>query len=140
MDLGLRPSASEISLPAPVNFPFGEDQVSSGSWSLLTILSMLQRLGAAAAKHHLYLVVCSDCPDNDAGLYNTAFLLGRDPDVILLYAESGVPDLARWRDAYYGRVVDARLAASDLIAEHYEARAFVPYGTKNAGYVVLVRR
>ena len=39
---------------------------------------MLQRLGAAAAKHHLYLVVCSDCPDNDAGLYNTAFLLGRD--------------------------------------------------------------
>src|SRR5437667_107087 len=29
VDSGLRPNASEISLPAPLNFPFGEDHVSS---------------------------------------------------------------------------------------------------------------
>ena len=31
VDCGLRPNASEISLPAPANFPLGEDQVSSTS-------------------------------------------------------------------------------------------------------------
>src|SRR4030095_2634515 len=31
VEWGLRPSASEISLPAPANFPFGEDQDSSAS-------------------------------------------------------------------------------------------------------------
>jgi predicted amidohydrolase len=39
---------------------------------------MLDRLGRAAAKHHLYLVVCSDLVDADGKTYNTAFLLGRD--------------------------------------------------------------
>jgi hypothetical protein len=33
----LRPNASEISLPAPLNFPFGEDQVSSAIFVVLTL-------------------------------------------------------------------------------------------------------
>ena len=39
---------------------------------------MLERLGAAAARHKMYLVVCSDCIESDSATYNTAFLLGRD--------------------------------------------------------------
>src|SRR5580765_7586874 len=39
---------------------------------------MLERLGSAAARHHMYLVVCSDLLESDGGTYNTAFLLGRD--------------------------------------------------------------
>jgi len=39
---------------------------------------MIERLGAAAAKHRMYLVVCSDFTESDGGIYNTAFLLGRD--------------------------------------------------------------
>lgn len=39
---------------------------------------MLERLGSAAARHRMYLVVCSDFVENDGGTYNTAFLLGRD--------------------------------------------------------------
>jgi predicted amidohydrolase len=39
---------------------------------------MIERLGAAAARHKMYLVVCSDFVENDGATYNTAFLLGRD--------------------------------------------------------------
>jgi predicted amidohydrolase len=39
---------------------------------------MLDRLGRAAAKHKMYLVVCSDFLESDGGVYNTAFFLGRD--------------------------------------------------------------
>ena len=39
---------------------------------------MLDRLGRAAAKHHMYLVVCSDLVEADGKTYNTAFFLGRD--------------------------------------------------------------
>ena len=39
---------------------------------------MLDRLGRAAAKHRMYLVVCSDFVEADGGIYNTSFLLGRD--------------------------------------------------------------
>ena len=39
---------------------------------------MIDRLGAAAARHHMYLVVCSDFTESDGAVYNTAFLLGRD--------------------------------------------------------------
>lgn len=39
---------------------------------------MLDRLGRAAAKHHMYLVVCSDLSEADGKTYNTAFFLGRD--------------------------------------------------------------
>lgn len=39
---------------------------------------MIGRLGSAAAKHGMHLVVCSDFTESDGGIYNTAFLLGRD--------------------------------------------------------------
>jgi len=39
---------------------------------------MLDRLGTAAAKHNMYLVVCSDLVEADGKTYNTAFFLGRD--------------------------------------------------------------
>jgi predicted amidohydrolase len=39
---------------------------------------MLDRLGRAAAKHHMYLIVCSDLVTDDGKTYNTAFFLGRD--------------------------------------------------------------
>ena len=39
---------------------------------------MIDRLGSAAARHHMYLVVCSDFVETDGGTYNTAFLLDRD--------------------------------------------------------------
>src|SRR3989475_1819770 len=39
---------------------------------------MIERLGSAAARHRMYLVVCSDFTENDGAIYNTAFLLGRD--------------------------------------------------------------
>jgi predicted amidohydrolase len=39
---------------------------------------MIERLGSAAARHNMYLVVCSDFTESDGAIYNTAFLLGRD--------------------------------------------------------------
>ncbi|MSU35834.1 MAG: carbon-nitrogen hydrolase family protein [Pedosphaera sp.] len=39
---------------------------------------MIERLGAAGARHSMYLVVCSDLTESDGGIYNTAFLLGRN--------------------------------------------------------------
>jgi len=39
---------------------------------------MIERLGAAAARHKMYLVVCSDFTESDGAIYNTAFLLGRN--------------------------------------------------------------
>jgi Carbon-nitrogen hydrolase len=39
---------------------------------------MLERLGSAAARHRMYLVVCSDLTESDGSTYNTAFLLDRD--------------------------------------------------------------
>jgi len=39
---------------------------------------MIERLGSAAARHKMYLVVCSDFIESDGGIYNTAFFLGRD--------------------------------------------------------------
>src|SRR5438034_796843 len=39
---------------------------------------MIDRLGSAAARHRMHLVVCSDFPESDGATYNTAFLLGRD--------------------------------------------------------------
>ena len=39
---------------------------------------MIGRLGSAAARHKMYLVVCSDFAESDGAIYNTAFLLGRD--------------------------------------------------------------
>jgi predicted amidohydrolase len=39
---------------------------------------MLARLGAAAAKHKMYVVCCNDHVEPDGATYNTAFLIGRD--------------------------------------------------------------
>jgi predicted amidohydrolase len=39
---------------------------------------MTERLGSVAARHKMYLVVCSDFIESDGATYNTAFLLGRD--------------------------------------------------------------
>jgi predicted amidohydrolase len=39
---------------------------------------MIERLGSAAARRKMYLVVCSDFLEADRAMYNTAFLLGRD--------------------------------------------------------------
>ena len=39
---------------------------------------MIDRLGSVAARHKMYLVVCSDLTENDGATYNTALLLGRD--------------------------------------------------------------
>jgi predicted amidohydrolase len=42
------------------------------------VARMIDRLGKAAARHKMYLVVCSDFTETDGAIYNTAFLLGRD--------------------------------------------------------------
>ena len=64
-----------------------------------------------------------------------ALLLARDPDVILLYFRRRDGERVYWRE------VEARLASSELIARHYEARAFLPsYGEDDAGYVVMKKR
>jgi predicted amidohydrolase len=42
------------------------------------VKTMLTRMGGAAARHNMYLVVCSDFIESDGGLYNTAFFIGRD--------------------------------------------------------------
>jgi predicted amidohydrolase len=66
-----------------------EDTLGLGTWeagneNLLrdvlprAVNHMLQRLGAAAARHHLYLVCCSDHVEPDGKVYNTAFLIGPD--------------------------------------------------------------
>ena len=39
---------------------------------------MIEQLGQAAARHRMYLVVCSDHLESDGAIYNTSFFLGRD--------------------------------------------------------------
>jgi hypothetical protein len=70
------------------------------------------------------------------------FLLARRPDALLLYAPAGLPegDIDRWRDARYGRVVEARLARDAVIARHFAPVAWVRLGAEGAGYVVLKAR
>jgi hypothetical protein len=69
------------------------------------------------------------------------YLLGRDPDALLLYAGAGLPPegLPAWREASYGRVVEARLADDDVIARHFAPVAWLPLGKGGAGYVLLAR-
>ncbi|MFA6107974.1 MAG: carbon-nitrogen hydrolase family protein [Candidatus Latescibacterota bacterium] len=52
---------------------------------------MLTRLGEAAAEQRLYLTCCSDALEADGGLYNTAFLLGRDGHEIGRYHKVNLP-------------------------------------------------
>jgi len=48
---------------------------------------MIERLGSSAARHKMYLVVCSDFVESDGEIYNTAFLLGRDGKEIGRYQD-----------------------------------------------------
>jgi len=69
-----------------------------------------------------------------------AFLLAKDPDVLVLYAETTDLPLARWREAPFPRVVEARLARDELVDAHFAALAFVPLGETGTGYYLLRRR
>jgi predicted amidohydrolase len=42
------------------------------------VTKMLTRLGAAAARHNMYLVVCSENLKPDGSFYNASFFIGRD--------------------------------------------------------------
>ncbi len=44
----------------------------------VAVQRMIQRLGTAAARQQMYLVVCSDFVETDGAIYNTSFLLNRD--------------------------------------------------------------
>jgi predicted amidohydrolase len=52
---------------------------------------MLDRLGQAAARHEMSLVVCSDTMEPDGGVYNTSYLLGRDGKEIGRYHKVNLP-------------------------------------------------
>ena len=51
----------------------------------VAVSRMLERLGRAAAKYRMYVVVCSDHVEIDGATYNTAFFLGRDGEEIGRY-------------------------------------------------------
>jgi hypothetical protein len=67
------------------------------------------------------------------------FLLSRQPDALLLYASAPPPemDLARWSEAPYPHVVEARLAHDAVVARHFDPVVWLPLGAAGAGYVVL---
>ena len=52
---------------------------------------MLDRLGAAAAAHNMYLLCCSDVLDADGAVRNAAFFLGRDGKEIGRYYKVNLP-------------------------------------------------
>jgi predicted amidohydrolase/dienelactone hydrolase/lysophospholipase L1-like esterase len=52
---------------------------------------MLDRLGRAAATHHMYLVCCNDLTDEQGAIRNTAFFLGRDGHEIGRYHKVNLP-------------------------------------------------
>jgi hypothetical protein len=68
---------------------------------------------------------------------DAAFLIAKDPDLVLFYTDLAPDTLAAvaWND--FPRVVEARLARSDLFNEHFEPRAFLPLGKSGAGYVAF---
>jgi hypothetical protein len=70
---------------------------------------------------------------------DASFLLAERPDALLLYADASDLALDRWAEAFYPRVVEARLARSPLVAKHFTPVAFVPLGATGAGYYVLYR-
>jgi hypothetical protein len=67
------------------------------------------------------------------------FLLGRHPDVFLLYAPRGLPgaDLARWREVEWERIVEARLAGDEDVAVRFVPEAWLPLGSRKGGYILL---
>ncbi len=70
---------------------------------------------------------------------SSMLLLERKADALLLYAAVGLPgdDLDAWREATWSRVVEARLAADDVVARHFMPVAWLPLGAGPAGYVLL---
>jgi predicted amidohydrolase len=79
-----------------------EDTLGLGKWeaantdSLTHVLPeaverMLERLGRAAAQHHMYLVCCNDTLDPDGAVRNTAFFLGRDGKEVGRYHKVNLP-------------------------------------------------
>jgi hypothetical protein len=68
---------------------------------------------------------------------DASFLLGKEADVLLLYAEGSNLPLERWSEAYFPRVVEARLARSERVGEHFAPTAFVRLGATGTGYYVL---
>jgi hypothetical protein len=70
---------------------------------------------------------------------DATFLLSHDPDVLLLYTDRLDVPVASWTSARFPRVVEARLASSELLASHFEARAFFSLGASGAGYFLLTR-
>lgn len=56
----------------------GMNEASRAEFLPMAVQRMLDRLGRRAAKHQLYLVVCSDHLETDGSIYNTSFLLGPD--------------------------------------------------------------
>ncbi len=80
---------------------FPEDTLGLGGWELAhpgtadrvlppAVARMLERLGAAAASHRMYLVCSSDTADAGA-IRNTAFFLGRDGREIGRYHKVNMP-------------------------------------------------
>src|SRR5206468_12857196 len=59
VERGLRPNASEISLPKPPNFPFGEDQLSSARSFVLTLRITIGRAVLHFGRATGYIVRCS---------------------------------------------------------------------------------
>ncbi len=55
------------------------------------VTRMLDRLGKAAARNGMYLVLCNDAIEEDGHTYNMAFLLGRDGKEIGRYHKVNLP-------------------------------------------------
>jgi predicted amidohydrolase len=81
---------------------FPEDTLGLGKWeagnkqALQQLLPeavnrMLDRLGRAAAAHHMYLVCCNDTIDPNGAVHNTAFFLGRDGKELGRYNKVNMP-------------------------------------------------
>jgi hypothetical protein len=71
---------------------------------------------------------------------DASFLLAHDPDVLVFYSDDLPATLAEVGPEIFPRVVEARLARSELLAQKFEPAAFVHLGTKGAGYVLFQRK
>jgi hypothetical protein len=68
------------------------------------------------------------------------FLLDRDPDAFLVYAQRLPPGgLASWQDLVTPHAVEARLVDDETIALHFAPAAWLPLGT-TGGYILLRSR
>ena len=67
------------------------------------------------------------------------YLLARRPDALLLYAPRGLPEgrMEDWQNIPFGRVVEARLAADEVVARHFAPVVWLPLGSRGAGYLLL---